>query len=60
MLLNDLNGSMKLPRKYRPENCFGIFSHENPSNEYCPIRKPPYGNSSGNICFATNEKTECL
>ena len=42
----------RLPRNF--------LSHANSNNEHCPMKKPPCGNSSGNNCFATNEKTDYL
>ena len=42
LLLNDLDGSMKLPPgKYPPENCLGFLFYENPNNEHCPISPLP-------------------
>ena len=60
LLLNDLEGSMKFPPgKYPPENCLGIFSPMKiPTMNIASWENPPCGNSSGNNCFATNEKTD--
>ena len=62
LLLNDLDGSMKLPpKKYHPENRLRIFSPMKISTmNIAPSENPPSGNSSGNQCFETNEKTDYL
>ena len=62
LLLNDLEGSMKLaPGKYALENCLGIFSPMKiPTMFIAKWENPPCGNSSGNNCFATNEKSDSL
>ena len=62
LLLNDLEGSMKLPPgRYPPESCLGIFSPWK-SQQWILLHEktPPCGNSSGNNFFATNEKTDYL
>ena len=51
------NSSWKIFSRKFPWN---FLSHKNHNNEHCPIRKSPCGNSSGNNCFATNEKTDYL
>ena len=62
LLLNDLDGSMKLPPgKYPPENCHRIFSPMKiPAMKISPQEKPSCENSFGNNCFAKNEKTDYL
>ena len=62
LLLNDLDGLMKLPpKKYRPENRLRIFSPMKISTmNIAPSENPPCRNSSGNQCFATNEETDYL
>ena len=58
LLLNDLEGSMKLPPgKYPLENCLGIFCPmKTPTMFIAKWENPPCGNSSGSNYFATNEK----
>ena len=61
LLLNYSDGSMKLPPgKYHPENCLRIFSPMKISTMNIAPYDSPCGNSSGNNCFATNEKTGYL
>ena len=58
LLLNDLDGSMKLPPgKISPGKLPQNFlSHENPNYEHYPIRKPPYGEASGIVILQKSSR----
>ena len=62
LLLNDFDGSMKLPLgTHPPENFLGIFSPlKIPTMNIAPWKNPHGRNSAGNNYFATNGKTDYL